>query len=657
MSAQTFLTVMKSQEANITRNPFNPQEQRNDKVQFFEVMREKAIAEKHQIEKVQNDKLREERHIRNQAAQDFMSAKHAEKAEAKRQALKDSASEAAEEYNRTKADSNDINSADAIDNNDEVPKTFEGLFGDVQTRAVNDRTAQNGEQNALDHTVSVQSNPLNTAQLETGNLDQDTLNFLKNLNALSGDGLSVINTTLNTQFGAFDTPESLFISNTLGLSSSGTQAGTLDGFLQNLGALYHAQDPAATLSNLTPQQVSELQRTAAGENAPLFAENDTTNTAEILDALLNLQNVKAANAEAENIFQSLQAQTAVQTSPLANTLNLQIHDDIAGIISQMISLVPPETRANIAQNQISGTQITDLQAQQAAVAASQNADNDAGLLQKAILPPTDAMISKAGDGENTYNMAMERANAQANVTANVTAEAQSRMEHAAQLSERRETLNIPQHAAPNTENSAKLAAGIAQSMANNAGLLFPTLGQDGFADQLNLIAGQGQSTTQSISLTNLLTNSQHAGQSHPATQMVAATIQKSAGPNGLPKHITLQLDPPELGRVEVKMSFDQDSTIKAVVIVEKPETHLMMQRDAQVLERALQDAGLDAEGGLSFELASDGHDFNQDQGHDGSHHGSDGASDGTDEDRDLTESTMTWHVDDNTGHTHYSILA
>jgi flagellar hook-length control protein FliK len=159
-------------------------------------------------------------------------------------------------------------------------------------------------------------------------------------------------------------------------------------------------------------------------------------------------------------------------------------------------------------------------------------------------------------------------------------------------------------------------------------------------------------------MTALVTQAQHASTPHPATQMVAASIKKLAG-NGESKEITLKLDPPELGRVEVKMSFGKDSAVKAVLIAEKPETFMMLQRDAQLLERALQDAGLEAgENALSFELSQDGQGFSQDGRHDGSRNksgaGNESKGDGQET---VIETTMNWHVDPSTGHMRYNILA
>lgn len=153
-------------------------------------------------------------------------------------------------------------------------------------------------------------------------------------------------------------------------------------------------------------------------------------------------------------------------------------------------------------------------------------------------------------------------------------------------------------------------------------------------------------------LTNLVTQAHTASQPHPAVQVVAATISKAAA-NGETKNITLQLEPPELGRVEVRMAFSKDKTVKAIVVAEKPETHLLLQRDGHLLERALFDSGLDAGGSsLSFELAHEGYDFN---GRGGDGNGGYARNEGAPE--EIIESTMTWRVDPETGHMRYSILA
>ena len=56
--------------------------------------------------------------------------------------------------------------------------------------------------------------------------------------------------------------------------------------------------------------------------------------------------------------------------------------------------------------------------------------------------------------------------------------------------------------------------------------------------------------------------------------------------------ISLQLNPSELGRVDVKLEFAQDQSMRAVITADRPETLDLLQRDARALERALQDVGI-----------------------------------------------------------------
>lgn len=185
---------------------------------------------------------------------------------------------------------------------------------------------------------------------------------------------------------------------------------------------------------------------------------------------------------------------------------------------------------------------------------------------------------------------------------------------------------------------------------------------DMFPDGWDFATGSRHSLnlTGPAQLTSIVSHIQQAGLPHPATQMVASVIAK-ASTNGESKNITIQLDPPDLGKVSVRMEFNKESnTMKALLVAEKPETFLMLQRDAHILERALQNAGIDTDGGLSFELAQDGNMLDHDQ-HDtggksgGGHNGNGGDSDG-DNAIEIIETTMDWYVDPDTGLTRYDAL-
>lgn len=65
----------------------------------------------------------------------------------------------------------------------------------------------------------------------------------------------------------------------------------------------------------------------------------------------------------------------------------------------------------------------------------------------------------------------------------------------------------------------------------------------------------------------------------------------------------IRLDPPELGRIEVRLDVDRHGQVTSRLIIDRADTLDLLRRDAQTLERALQDAGLKTgDGALQFSL-------------------------------------------------------
>ena len=85
---------------------------------------------------------------------------------------------------------------------------------------------------------------------------------------------------------------------------------------------------------------------------------------------------------------------------------------------------------------------------------------------------------------------------------------------------------------------------------------------------------------------------------HPALMDQVAVHIKRAVRVGLDR-IHIQLKPATLGRVDVTMEVGQDGRVLAVVEANKAETLDMLIQDAESLQRALREAGLDP-GGLTF---------------------------------------------------------
>ena len=72
------------------------------------------------------------------------------------------------------------------------------------------------------------------------------------------------------------------------------------------------------------------------------------------------------------------------------------------------------------------------------------------------------------------------------------------------------------------------------------------------------------------------------------------------------KRFDIRLDPPELGRIDVRLDVDQAGKVSSHLIVERADTLDLLRRDAPQLERALQHAGLNTDGGLQFSLRDQG---------------------------------------------------
>lgn len=87
-------------------------------------------------------------------------------------------------------------------------------------------------------------------------------------------------------------------------------------------------------------------------------------------------------------------------------------------------------------------------------------------------------------------------------------------------------------------------------------------------------------------------------------QTLAAQIVRRQSEGG--RVFDIRLDPPELGRVGVRLEMGKDQLVKAMLSAERPDTLHELQRTARDLERALAEAGLTlAENGLSFSLGGE----------------------------------------------------
>jgi hypothetical protein len=96
--------------------------------------------------------------------------------------------------------------------------------------------------------------------------------------------------------------------------------------------------------------------------------------------------------------------------------------------------------------------------------------------------------------------------------------------------------------------------------------------------------------------------SPHAGT--PAAQIAPALVQMGHAPDGA-QRLTVRLDPPELGHVQVRIDRPPEAPARVEITVEKAETLTLLLRDQPQLQRALDQAGVPAEGrSVTFHVAS-----------------------------------------------------
>jgi Flagellar hook-length control protein FliK len=144
---------------------------------------------------------------------------------------------------------------------------------------------------------------------------------------------------------------------------------------------------------------------------------------------------------------------------------------------------------------------------------------------------------------------------------------------------------------------------------------------------------------------------------HAAVQAVANHLQNLAN-NRDPRSLTLQLNPPELGRMQVKMSFGRDKSVRADILIEKSDTLQLMQKDADTLKSALTQAGLSTDASsLNFSLAGDGTFADLNRGNDGSSVQSRGVANDDVIGAFEIKSSEEWSVDPSTGIIRYNIWA
>jgi len=112
-----------------------------------------------------------------------------------------------------------------------------------------------------------------------------------------------------------------------------------------------------------------------------------------------------------------------------------------------------------------------------------------------------------------------------------------------------------------------------------------------------------QQTTQSAATAATQTPQQPAQPAPQAVPLAILGVEIAGKALDGKNRFDIRLDPPELGRIEVRLDVSSDGRVTSHLTADRPETLNLLQRDAAGLQRALEDAGLKtSDNSLQFSL-------------------------------------------------------
>lgn len=170
---------------------------------------------------------------------------------------------------------------------------------------------------------------------------------------------------------------------------------------------------------------------------------------------------------------------------------------------------------------------------------------------------------------------------------------------------------------PRTAQTTASAASIQPIAASGAATTLDTAAPGGApAATADALSGTLPTAQNASTVSMRVGVSPHTGQPvHLPANTIAFAIARNVE-NGVSR-FQIRIDPPELGRVDVRLDMSVDGRARAHLSVERSETLDLLQRDARALERALADAGLDLDrDSLQFSLKDHG-GFSAGSGDDG----------------------------------------
>jgi hypothetical protein len=394
----------------------------------------------------------------------------------------------------------------------------------------------------------------------------------------------------------------------------------------------NAQDaayPALIATGLTPSQMTALSATQSEQSMQELSDVDV-NLIAVIPVPINTQPVQTGAAQQNNDRMGGIPKTKPGHPEQHGTISASDLKALKDSIDQLVPL-----------NQDNAANRTGQQnAQSAGNLDPQPSNNGASvsfesLVKTGFLAPDDLTVFTKENAATSANRDLPFIGGEARAAAGPT---QSHAAHKA--------------AGAAGQNAAEVAGAKAQTVSNASGIVpWDSLAEASSLDVPPEGLSLGQVLHNTAHTSPTLMHS-HAAAPHQATQTIAAKLTQHATKSG-EAELQIELDPPELGRVRIQMIAEGDGKVKAQLSFDKPETFLMMQRDAAQLEKALAEAGIDmGDNTLEFSLSSDNQgenhgDGDNNKGQHGASSGADGAGDDHAQDIEIITTKMDWYNDNN----------
>jgi chemotaxis protein MotD len=111
------------------------------------------------------------------------------------------------------------------------------------------------------------------------------------------------------------------------------------------------------------------------------------------------------------------------------------------------------------------------------------------------------------------------------------------------------------------------------------------------------------SHTAAAAPTTPVANAAHTAPQAAAVSLADVAIEIASKAVAGEHSFDIRLDPPELGRIDVRLNVDRNGHVTSHLIADRSDTLDLLRRDSAGLERALQDAGLKtSDNGMQFSL-------------------------------------------------------